>query len=206
MSHFSSHHVVRTYRHYAPVYDLLFGRVLEHGRRALCEQVRSTSPETLLEVGVGTGLTLFNYPPATKVVGIDLSVDMLSHARSKASALAGQDITLMAMNGENLDFQDNAFDCITLPYVLSVTPDPKGMISELRRVCKPGGDIFILNHFSGSRFWWLLERLVSSAADKIGFRSSFHFHEHIEAHDWQIMSVRTVNLMGLSKLVHIKNV
>lgn len=206
MSHFSSHHVVRTYRQYAPVYDLLFGKILENGRRALCELVHSTAPETLLEVGVGTGLTLFNYPSATKIVGIDLSVDMLSHAHSRARTLTSQDITLLAMNGEDLDFQDNTFDCVTVPYVLSVTPDPRAMISELRRVCKPGGDILILNHFSGSRFWWILERLVSSAADKIGFRSSFHFHEHIEAHDWEIKSVRTVNLMGLSKLVHIKNV
>jgi phosphatidylethanolamine/phosphatidyl-N-methylethanolamine N-methyltransferase len=205
MKKLSSQHVVRTYRYYAPIYDFLFGKILEHGRQQLCRLVHTTFPETILEIGVGTGLTLFNYPNSVKVVGIDLSIEMLDRARVKAENLIGRNINLYVMNAEKLNFADNSFDCVTVPYVLSVTPNPQKLISELRRVCKPTGDIFILNHFSGSRFWWVLERMVSSVADKIGFRSDFHFHEHILAHDWRIVSVHSVNFMGLSKLVHIQN-
>lgn len=198
--------MVNSYQFYAPIYDLLFGRVLEPGRRQLCEFVANIAPDNLLEVGVGTGLTLFNYPDATKVFGIDLSEAMLERARKKAQLLSEKDISLLSMDGERMDFPDNSFDCVTVPYVLSVTPEPDKLVSELRRVCKPGGVIFILNHFSGSRFWWILERLVSSAAEKIGFRSDFQFHEHILKHDWKVEAVYPVNIMGLSKLVLIRNV
>jgi phosphatidylethanolamine/phosphatidyl-N-methylethanolamine N-methyltransferase len=75
----------------------------------------------------------------------------------------------------------------------------------LRRVCRPGGTIFILNHFSGSRFWWVLERAVRALADKVGFRSDFSYEEHILSHDWQVVRLTTVNLFGLSKLVEIRN-
>jgi phosphatidylethanolamine/phosphatidyl-N-methylethanolamine N-methyltransferase len=78
-------------------------------------------------------------------------------------------------------------------------------VAELRRVCRKGGTILILNHFSGSRFWWLLERAVRAVADKVGFRSDFGYDEHILCHDWAVESVRSVNLMGLSKLVVIRN-
>ena len=67
------------------------------------------------------------------------------------------------------------------------------------------GGIVILNHFSGSRFWWLLERAVRPLADRIGFRSDFGYDEQILARDWRVESARAVNLLGLSKLVVIRN-
>jgi phosphatidylethanolamine/phosphatidyl-N-methylethanolamine N-methyltransferase len=173
------------------------------GRRGVVARI---SPENLLEVGVGTRLTLFNYPDATKIYGTDLSEAMLERARQKARRLSEKDISLLSMDGEEMHFSDNSFDCVTIPYVWSVTPEPDKLMAALRRACKPGGVIFILNHFSGSRFWWLLERLVSSAATKIGFRSDFEFHEHIPTNDWQVEAVYPVNILGLSNLVHIRNV
>jgi phosphatidylethanolamine/phosphatidyl-N-methylethanolamine N-methyltransferase len=205
MKKITEENVKKTYEKYAPIYDVLFGRVLEPGRRRLCELVGERQPTRLLEIGVGTGLTLFNYPDKTSVVGIDLSADMLEQAKSKMGALRSKQIELLAMDAENLDFDDASFDCVTVPYVLSVTPDPQKLVNELRRVCKPGGDIFILNHFSGERFWWLLEKMASSIAARVGFRSQFLFSEQIEVYDWTIVSVEPVNLMNLSKLVHIKN-
>ncbi len=115
-------------------------------------------------------------------------------------------IDLSVMDAERLSFADNSFDCVTVPYVLSVTPDPERLVSELRRVCRPGGHIIIVNHFSGSRFWWLLEQAVRSIADRIGFRSDFSYEHHILSHDWEILTSRAVNLFGLSKLVVIRNV
>jgi phosphatidylethanolamine/phosphatidyl-N-methylethanolamine N-methyltransferase len=89
--------------------------------------------------------------------------------------------------------------------VLSVTPHPERLVAEIRRVCRKGGTILILNHFSGSRFWWFLERAVRSLANRIGFRSDFCFNEQILKYDWEVQSVRKVNCFGLSRLVTIRN-
>jgi phosphatidylethanolamine/phosphatidyl-N-methylethanolamine N-methyltransferase len=198
-------HVVSSYQRYAPWYDRLFGRVLEPGRQALCHTVAKVQPQTLLEIGVGTGLTLFNYPQDINIVGIDISEEMLKFAREKTAALNNPRIQLAAMDAENLNFADHSFDCVTLPYVLSVTPNPARLVAEMRRVCRVGGDIIIVNHFSGNGVWLTLEKLAKPFAAKIGFNSEFSYEQHIKAHDWTIQSVHQVNLFGLSKIIHIKN-
>lgn len=198
--------IARTYQFYAPIYDKLFGAVLGPGRDALAKAVRKLQPKSLLEVGVGTGLMLAEYPASTHITGVDLSPHMLEHARQRADALARGNIALQVMDAERMPFADGSFDCVTIPYVLSVTTDPDRLVAEARRVCRKGGTIMVLNHFSGSRFWWLLERAVRQVADRIGFRSDFDYDQHILRHDWQVQSVTPVNLFGLSRLVVLKNV
>lgn len=198
--------IARTYQFYAPIYDKLFGAVLGPGRDALAKAVRKLQPKSLLEVGVGTGLMLAEYPASTHITGVDLSPHMLEHARQRADALARGNIALQVMDAERMPFADGSFDCVTIPYVLSVTTDPDRLVAEARRVCRKGGTIMVLNHFSGSRFWWLLERAVRQVADRIGFRSDFDYEQHILRHDWQVQSVTPVNLFGLSRLVVLKNV
>jgi phosphatidylethanolamine/phosphatidyl-N-methylethanolamine N-methyltransferase len=205
MNPISVDNVVDTYRFYAPLYDRVFGAVLEPGRRALTAAVRSICPTSILEVGVGTGLTLERYPVTSSVIGIDISHEMLEIARERADKLADRSIHLAAMNAEAMDFPDECFDCVAIPYVLSVTPNPERLVAEIRRVCRKGGTILILNHFSGSRFWWFLERAVRSLANRIGFRSDFCFDEQILKYDWDILSVKKVNFFGLSRLVAIRN-
>ncbi len=206
MKRVSEQAVIRTYRRYAPVYDRLFGAVLEPGRRALAAAISALAPRSLLEVGVGTGLTLARYPAATHVVGIDISAEMLHVAQERAAKLDRANVRLECMNAEAMAFEGGTFDCVVLPYVLSVTPDPSRLVREARRVCRRGGTILLLNHFSGSRVWSLLEAAVRPLAAKIGFRSDFDFEEHVRCHDWEIQSVCAVNLLGLSKLVTIRNV
>ena len=205
MNPISVDNVVDTYRFYAPLYDRLFGAVLEPGRRALTNAICAIRPPSILEVGVGTGLTLCKYPATSSVVGIDISNDMLDIARERASQLPERNIHLASMNAEAMDFPDGCFDCVAVPYVLSVTPHPERLVAEIRRVCRKGGTILILNHFSGSRFWWFLERAVRSLANRIGFRSDFCFDEQILKYDWEIASMKKVNFLGLSRLVVIHN-
>ncbi len=205
MNPISVDNVVNTYRFYAPLYDSLFGAVLEPGRRALTDAACTLRPASILEVGVGTGLTLGRYPPTSSVVGIDISKDMLDIAHERVRKLPGRSIHLAAMNAESMDLPDGCFDCVTVPYVLSVTPHPERLVAEIRRVCRKGGTILILNHFSGSRFWWFLERAVRSLANRIGFRSDFCYDEQILKYDWEIQSVRKVNFLGLSRLVVVRN-
>jgi phosphatidylethanolamine/phosphatidyl-N-methylethanolamine N-methyltransferase len=206
MKSIASEDVINTYRRYAPLYDNLFGAVLQDGRNRLAELVCAEKPESILEIGVGTGLMLNRYPEHTRIVGIDLSEEMLIIARSRVAKLTSQQIVLINMDAEQIDFPDNTFDCVTVPYVLSVTPNPHILVSEIRRVCRKGGTILILNHFSGSHFWWFLERAVRSFADKVGFRSDFSYEEQIMRNDWEVIEVVEANIFGLSKLVKIRNV
>jgi phosphatidylethanolamine/phosphatidyl-N-methylethanolamine N-methyltransferase len=197
--------IIDAYRRYAPIYDKLFGRVLEPGRRALADAVSEANPRRVLEVGVGTGLTLHRYPRSCEVVGIDLCEHMLAIARARAEHLHDRSIRLEAMDAEAMRFETGAFDCVTVPYVLSVTPNPGRLVAEIRRVCRQGGLILVLNHFSGSRGWRVLESVVRLASAKIGFRSEFALSDNVLKHGWQVESIRSVNLFGLSKLVTIRN-
>jgi phosphatidylethanolamine/phosphatidyl-N-methylethanolamine N-methyltransferase len=201
----SIENVTKTYKLYAPLYDFVFGAILEPGRRLMAERVSALKPDSILEVGVGTGLILERYPSASAITGIDVCTEMLKIARQRASRLAEHRIELFSMDAERMSFDSNRFDCVTLPYVLSVTPDPDALVREARRVCRKGGTLFVLNHFSGSKFWWLLERAVESFAKRIGFRSTFTYDEQILRHEWKILSVEDVNLFGLSKLIAIRN-
>jgi phosphatidylethanolamine/phosphatidyl-N-methylethanolamine N-methyltransferase len=197
--------VLHTYKRYAPLYDFVFGAVLQPGRNKLFDLVHQISPQSILEVGVGTGITLPNYPQNAKLVGVDISPEMLQRAKKRANSCSNKDIYLHVMNAENLGFPDSSFDCVVLPYVLSVTPNPFALISELRRVCKTNGSIIIINHFSGSKRWRMLEHLVGKLSRKVGFHSEFDYDDNILVHDWHIDTVLPVNLFNLFKLIHIIN-
>ncbi|RTD92656.1 class I SAM-dependent methyltransferase [Variovorax atrisoli] len=197
--------VERSYRRYAPVYDLLFGASLGPGRVAMTRLVQTLAPKHILEVGVGTGLTLSQYPATSRITGIDVSQEMLASARQRVPPEDAKRIDLHAMDAESMDFADGAFDCVTLPYVLSVTPNPDRLVREVRRVCRPGGHILIVNHFSGQAPWRLLESIARPLSSWLGFRSEFSLERHVLSHDWSVLSVTPTNLLALSRLIHIKN-
>lgn len=205
MSEISRSGLVRTYERYAPIYDSLFGLVLAPGRREAAAVVERLRPSKLLEVGVGTGLSLPLYPDSTAVVGIDLSEPMLERAHLKVATLPGRKISLHRMDAEEMNFNDDTFDCVVASYVLSVTPCIDRLVAELQRVCKPDGTIIVINHFSGSRFWWALERVTRAISERVGFRSDFRFNEQMIRPGWAVESVKSVNLFGLSKLVVLRN-
>jgi len=205
-SKLSRKQVEQSYRRYAPVYDLLFGAVLGPGRLAMRQLVARLAPERILEVGVGTGLALSHYPVQAKISGIDVSEEMLAVARQRLSPADAQRIELRTMDAEVMEFADGAFDCVTLPYVLSVTPNPERLVAEVRRVCRPGGHIVIVNHFSGQQPWRLLESLFRPLGGWLGFRTEFSLEHHVLRHDWDVVSVEPTNLLALSRIIHIRNV
>jgi len=197
--------IIDAYRRYAPMYDKLFGAVLEPGRRALADAISAAAPQRVLEVGVGTGLTLDRYPSSCQVVGIDICEDMLAIARRRAERLQNHRIHLETMDAEAMRFEDAAFDCVAVPYVLSVTPNPRRLVGEIRRVCRKDGLILVLNHFSGSRGWRFLESIARFASARLGFRTEFDLVDNVLNHGWHVESIKTVNMLGLSKLVTIRN-
>lgn len=197
----------KTYRRYASHYDFVFGPIFRHGRKMalkLCEQEAGTR---ILEVGVGTGLSLPDYSPDCRVVGIDISPEMLRRAERRVSRKGLENVDgLYEMDAEFLDFPDDSFDVVMAMYVVSVVPHPERCINEMRRVCRPGGDIFILNHFASRHpVVRRLERGLTPLSNTLGFRPDLEIESLPDEPDFRQLGVRNANLFGYWKLVHYRN-
>ncbi|MDX2482196.1 MAG: class I SAM-dependent methyltransferase [Pseudodonghicola sp.] len=163
-----------SYARWAPIYDKTFGAITNDGRRRAVGYINSGSGH-VLEVGVGTGLSLGHYRPDMKVTGIDFSEEMLEKARTKVQEVGlRQVVELRQMDARALDFPDNSFDTVTAMHVLSVVPEPERVMSEIARVCKPGGRVVITNHFKRTKGpLAALERVSAPFANVLGWHSDF---------------------------------
>ena len=131
--------IEQAYRRYGRFYDVCFGAVFQPGRRAIIDRMDCAPGERILEVGVGTGLSLPLYPRNVSIVGIDISRDMLAQARLRQSRGGLENVAeLMVMDAENMAFADDSFDKVVAMYVASVVPDPQRLVDEMRRVCRSG--------------------------------------------------------------------
>lgn len=171
---FDKARVEKIYSLWAPVYDLVFGAVFERGRRAVVAAVERIGGR-ILEVGVGTGISLPYYSRASRVFGIDLSQEMLSKARERVRALNLAHVEgLAVMDAEKLLFPDASFDVVTAQCVVNTVPHPEVALDEFARVLKPGGEIILLNRIgaeTGTRHFF--ERVFQPIARRLGWRSDF---------------------------------
>lgn len=197
--------VVTAYRRLSRQYDRFFGPVFEQGRLEAVQRMDCRAGDRVLEVGVGTGLSLDHYGDGVQVVGIDVSPDMLEHAKARVNGNADR-ITLALMDAQALEYADNSFDKVVAMYVASVVPDPNRMIEEMKRVCKPGGELFIVNHFSqGKGPMASLERLASPLSKLVGFRPSFPLDDFLTMADLEVLETKKVNAFGYWTLIHARN-
>ena len=139
------------YARIAPVYDVVYGLALEHGRRRAMDRLAPKPGERILEVGVGTGLSAVQYPAGCRVVAIDLSAQMIARARSRLVKRAVGHVVLCRMDAAQLGFADGSFHAVYAPYLINVVPDAAAVAREMLRVCRPGGRLVFLNHFDGAR-------------------------------------------------------
>jgi phosphatidylethanolamine/phosphatidyl-N-methylethanolamine N-methyltransferase len=140
--------VLEAYARWAPIYDVVFGPVLSSSRKAAIAALPRFA-RRVLEVGVGTGISLPEYPPRTRVVGIDLSARMLQRARARAARADLANVeALLEMDAARLDFAGNSFDVAMAMYVMTVVPDPERAMAEMHRVVKPGGRVLAVSHFA----------------------------------------------------------
>ncbi len=166
-------HVERAYEFYAPVYDLVFDWIFAPGRSAAISQLRLQPEDSVLEIGIGTGLNLPLYPATVRLTGIDLSSEMLDKAIERVQELGMPNVTLKVMDATSLDFGDNEFDKVVATYTISAVPDPVGVLREMRRVVKPGGTLVILNHFrSERRLTGRFEDMVAPLCTRLGWKSN----------------------------------
>ena len=141
-------HESKLYSEFAPLYDRVFGKIFYSRLERVIEDSRIPRGAKVLEVGAGTGTSFPAYPTHCQVTGIDLAPDMLTRARQKIAENGWTHIKVLEMNALALNFPDNSFDFVMAFHVVTVVPDPVAMINEAQRVCKPGGKIVIVNHFT----------------------------------------------------------
>jgi len=172
--------VARAYARWAPVYDAVFGKVFAPGRAAAITAAEAhCGPQggRILEVGVGTGLSLPSYSSINRITGIDISKPMLRQAAERVAAHGLTNIDALAvMDAANLALPDASFDVVVAQFVITAVPDPEGTLDEFVRVLKPDGEIVLVNHIgaeSGAR--WLFEQGFAPLARRLGWRPEFPF-------------------------------
>jgi len=166
--------VEKAYERWAPIYDFVFGKVFEHGRQSTIAEADRIGGR-ILDVGVGTGLSLSDYSRNIKLCGVDISEPMLRKAqqRVRAQGLANVE-TLAVMDAKNLAFRDASFDAVVAQYVITTVPEPEATLDDFVRVLKPGGELILVNHVgveSGPRR--ILDLAVAPLARRLGWRTEF---------------------------------
>jgi len=185
--------VERVYERLASVYDLTFGPTLHPGRLQARDRMVISPGDRILEVGVGTGINASLYPSNCHITGIDLSTSMLDKARERVARQGLRNIRLLEMDAGALTFADDSFDIVYAPYLVSVVPDPVKVVTEMRRVCRPGGRIVILNHFrSANPILSRVERAISPFTVHIGFKSDLDLPGFLAQADLQPISIEKV--------------
>ena len=199
--------VARVYEKLASIYDFTFGPTLHPGRVQAIQRMGIRPGEKVLEVGVGTGINAALYPRECSVTGIDLSSSMLEKARERVARKELTNVRLLEMDAADIKFADNTFDIVYAPYLISVVPDPVAVVGEMRRVCRPGGRIILLNHFrSANPLLASIERAISPFTVHIGFKSDLDLTAFLTQADLQPVSIEKVNIPRIWSLVtSIKN-
>ncbi|MCI0535074.1 MAG: methyltransferase domain-containing protein [Verrucomicrobiales bacterium] len=169
------HQIEKVYDRYSRIYDLLFGWVFANGREVGQQLLELYPGAQVLEVGVGTGLSLPRFSLGVDISGIDLSQDMLSQAQKRLESWRMRNVKLLRMDAAKLNFPENSFDRVYAAYFISTVPDPIKVVQEMKRVCRPGGYLIFLNHFqSENPLVAAVEKLVSPFCKKLGFRTDLN--------------------------------
>lgn len=197
----------RAYAIWAPFYDKVYRKMLRSSQAA-ASGAAIAAGRKVLEVGVGTGLSLADYPETHTVVGVDLSHPMLLRAKEKVEqgqlkAIAG----LAAMDACRLGFSDGTFDAVVGAFMITLVPDPEGALDELARVLRPGGEIVLVNHIGAeSGPMATFEKLVAPLAKRVGWRAEFQLQR---IRDWgkgagfEVVETRKFGLLGYFTLIRL---
>jgi phosphatidylethanolamine/phosphatidyl-N-methylethanolamine N-methyltransferase len=166
--------VATAYDRWAPVYDLVFGNVFATGRREAIEAAERVGGK-ILEVGVGTGISLPHYDSGVELHAVDISDAMLDKAKKRVARLGLGNVREIArMDAEELNYPDSAFDVVVAQYVVTAVPDPERALSEFARVVRPGGEIVITTRVgAGGGLRGNIEKLLMPVTSRLGFRTDF---------------------------------
>jgi phosphatidylethanolamine/phosphatidyl-N-methylethanolamine N-methyltransferase len=171
--------IAKAYARWAPVYDLVFGAVFERGRHAAIAAAERIGGR-ILEVGIGTGISLPDYSPHNRICGVDISEPMLRKAKERVAELGLTNVEgLWVMDAEHLSFPDASFDVVVAQYVITTVPDPEATLDEFARILKPGGEIVLVSRVGAEAgLRRALERWFAPAARKLGWRTEFSWERY----------------------------
>jgi phosphatidylethanolamine/phosphatidyl-N-methylethanolamine N-methyltransferase len=171
--------VAEAYGRWAPIYDFVFGPVFKRGRGVAIDAAERIGGD-ILEVGVGTGLSLGGYAKTNSIFGVDISAPMLQKARDRVARLRLDHVKgLDIMDAERLTFPDDSFDVVVAQYVVTAVPHPEKALDEFLRVVKPGGEIIITSRIgaeSGLRA--VLEKWLMPLTSRLGWRTEFPWERY----------------------------
>jgi len=198
---------IRTYRLFSGSYDFLFGPVFHPGRKDAVRIANAQPGQRILEVGVGTGLSLPYFRKDAEVTGIDVSAEMLDKARRRVARRKLAHVKeLIEMDADEMSFEDNSFDAVLALYVASVVPSPARFAAEMRRVCRPGGTIVIVNHFASENgLMRVVEKWLAPLAGFIGFHADFSLDNFLEVSRLTVREIKPSNLFGYWRLMRCVN-
>jgi phosphatidylethanolamine/phosphatidyl-N-methylethanolamine N-methyltransferase len=186
----------------APVYDVICGALLQPGRRRAMALLNPRPGERILEVGVGTGYGINDYPAGCRVTAIDLSRDMIARALRRLDAIHSDMVALAQMDAAHLGLMDGCFDAVYVPHTINVVKDPMAVGRELLRVCKPDGRILFLSHFEGIPE---TSNLVNAVAGRLAAAADVNWHLPLETFlrglGMRAMAIESVNAPRLSSIV-----
>ncbi len=190
-------HESKLYSELAPLYDKIFGWIFYHRLRTVIEALDIPHNASVLEVGVGTGTSFPAYPRHCNVTGVDLAPHMLARAQSKIRKNGWAHLKVLKMDALKLDLPDNSFDYVMAFHVVSVVPDPIKMIEEAKRVCRPGGRIVIVNHFTSKvPILGHLTEAMDPVTRRLGWRTNLRLEPFV--HGIQIKIERVYKISKLS--------
>jgi len=190
----SVEYVEKVYDRYSKLYDVIFGKVFHSGREMAPELLELKPGHQLLEVGVGTGLSLPMLPKDIDITGVDLSQKMLDEARKRVEKLDYKHVELIKMDATKLEFPDDSFDRVLAAYFISVVPDPVAVVAEMKRVCRPGGYLLFLNHFlSDNPVLAFFEKVLSPVFFKFGFYSDLNLHKLMDKCGLEIETLELID-------------
>ena len=194
--------VKKAYARWAPVYDVVFGAVFERGRHAAIAAAERIGGR-ILEVGVGTGISLPDYSSSNRLCGVDISEPMLRKAHERVSEFGLDNVEgLWVMDAEHLSFPDASFDVVVAQYVITTVPNPEAALDEFARVLKPGGEIILVSRVGAEAgLRRSLERWFAPAARKLGWRTEFSFERYARWAD-QSPAMRLVERRPMPPLGH----
>src|SRR2546421_8759733 len=170
----------KIYDVHSAFYDATFGRLVRRRIAIAISHMNVTPTDRVLDLGIGTGVSLNYYPQYGRVVGVDLSSGMLRQCRKKIAERGLRHASVFQADAMRLPFADDSFDHVFSSHVISVVSDPYQLVREAQRVAKPGSRIVLLNHFqSTNRFIALVEKWLCPLCTKLGWRSDLPLHDLI---------------------------
>jgi phosphatidylethanolamine/phosphatidyl-N-methylethanolamine N-methyltransferase len=194
--------IKKAYARWAPVYDVVFGAVFERGRHAAIASAERIGGR-ILEVGIGTGISLPDYSRSNRLCGVDISEPMLRKAHERVGNLGLTNVEgLWVMDAEHLSFPDASFDVVVAQYVITTVSNPEAALDEFARVLKPGGEIILVSRVGAEAgLRRSLERWFAPAARKLGWRTEFSFERYARWAD-QSPAMRLVERRPMPPLGH----